>query len=595
MLRTLGRREEALTRYQRARTLKPDLAEAHCGEGSIYAENGQRESALVSLEQALRINPHFVEAHNNRGVVLASMGLYEKALASYQCAINAKPDYAEAYYNRAGLLRERGQLEAALVDYNRAIACKAEYPHAYFNRGLALQELKRPEAALESYDEAIKMLPDLAEAHLGRGAVLIVLGRGADALINLERAIALRPDYAEAYYNRGRVLIDGGMEEEALESYEHAIRLKPDFVAALVNSGFIFGSRLQFAEALERYDRAIALDPNNADAHFNKATLLLLSGDFAGGWIEHEWRWQYTKSSPSIVGGKRLDMPLWLGNESIEGKTILLHDEQGLGDTIQFCRYAKRAAEAGANVILVVRESLLGIMSDLEGVARTLPTGIDLPECDFHCPLMSLPLAFNTTLESIPAEVPYLKCNPQKLVEWREMLGEADRLRVGLVWSGGFRANQPEMWSINQRRNIPLAKFAPLRHPGIEFYSLQKGQPAESELVELMSTNWNGPQLIDFTAGSDMADIAALIQNLDLIISVDTSIAHLAGALGKPVWILIRFDTDWRWLLDGSASPWYPTARLYRQARPGDWDGVIHNVVRDLNQVIADGAPGRGC
>ncbi|MGO9995520.1 MAG: tetratricopeptide repeat protein [Steroidobacteraceae bacterium] len=582
MLRSLGRSEEALTRYQKALTLKPDFAEAHYGVGSIQAEKGQRESALVSFDLALSINAQLPEAHNNRGVILASLGLSEQALMSYQRAINANPGNPEAYFNRATLLQQLGKLDAALTDYNHALARNVSYGPAYFNRGLLLLDLKRPETALQDFDEALKLMPQMAEAHNNRASALIALRRGKDALRNLERAIALKPDYAEAYYNRGRVLIDIGREEEALQSYERAVSLKPDYVEALINSGFILGNRLQISAALERYDRAIELNGNAADAHFNKATLLLLSGDFSAGWVEYEWRWQYRKASESIVGGKRLDMPLWLGEESIQGKTILLHDEQGLGDTIQFCRYARLVAEAGAKVILAVRESLLGIMSGLQGVTRVVSTEITpLPDCDFHCPLMSLPLAFDTTMESIPAQIPYLKCDPEKLAQWREALGESKKLRVGLVWSGGFRANEPEMWSINERRNIPLAKFAPLRHPGIEFYSLQRGEPAESELRDLISANWEGPQIIDLRL-HDMPDTAALIEIFDLVISVDTSMAHLAGALGKEVWILNRFDTDWRWLLDKSDSPWYPTARIYRQDKPGNWDGVIQRVACDL-------------
>jgi tetratricopeptide (TPR) repeat protein len=584
MLRTLGRLEEALERYQKALTLIPDLAEAHYGMGSVQAEKGQRDSALVSLDRALSINAHLPEAHNNRGVILASMGLSEQALMSYQRAINSNPDYAEPYINRAVLLKELGKLEAALADYNRAVACKEGYGPAYFNRGLLLLDLKRPEAALWDFDEALKSMQQVPEAHNNRAVALIRLGRGKDALRNLERAIALKPDYAEAYCSRGRVLIDIGREEEALQSYERAVSLKSDYVEALINSGFILGNRLQISAALERYDRAIALNGNAADAHFNKATLLLLSGDLAAGWVEYEWRWQYREASPSIVGGKQLGMPLWLGKESIQGRTIFLHDEQGLGDTIQFCRYVRLVAEEGAKVILAVREPLLGIMSGLEGVTGIVSTGVtSLPDCDFHCPLASLPLAFNTTMESIPAQIPYLKCDPEKVTQWRETLGESTKLRVGLVWSGGLRANEPEMWSINQRRNIPLAKFAPLRHPGIEFYSLQKGEPAESELRDLTSSNWDGPQIIDFTERlHDMSDTAALTQTLDLVISVDTSTAHLAGALGKEVWILNRFDTDWRWLLDRYDSPWYSTARIYRQDKPGNWDGVIQRVARDL-------------
>ncbi|HVC44095.1 MAG TPA: glycosyltransferase family 9 protein, partial [Candidatus Binataceae bacterium] len=224
---------------------------------------------------------------------------------------------------------------------------------------------------------------------------------------------------------------------------------------------------------------------------------------------------------------------------------------------------------------------------DLEGVAQVAARGHALPEFDYYCPLMSLPLAFKTTLSSIPAQIPYLKADADKARRWQEKLGEKAKLRVGVVWSGGFRPDQPELWPVNNRRNIPLAKLASLRHADVEFYSLQKGQPAASELTDLLAQHWDGPPLIDFTdLLHDFSDTAALIEQLDLVIAVDTSTAHLAGAMGKPVWILSRFDNCWRWLLDRTDSPWYPTARLYRQASPGDWDQVIQRVAADLSHLV---------
>jgi hypothetical protein len=281
--------------------------------------------------------------------------------------------------------------------------------------------------------------------------------------------------------------------------------------------------------------------------------------------------------------------PLWLGKESIAGRTILIHAEQGLGDTVQFCRYAKLLAERGASVILEVQAPLLKLLEGAEGVSRLIASGSEWPpDIDYQCPLMSLPLAFATTLASIPADVPYLSSNPEKVSFWREKLGERQKLRVGLVWSGGFRPEQPELWAVNSRRNIPLSKLAPLVHPEIEFYSLQKGQPAESELAELRAGGWEGPELVDFTGLlTDFSDTAALIECLDLVISVDTSIVHVAGALAKPVWVLNRFDTCWRWLLQRSDSPWYPTLRLFRQERPGDWDGVVERARTELLRLVA--------
>jgi hypothetical protein len=259
-----------------------------------------------------------------------------------------------------------------------------------------------------------------------------------------------------------------------------------------------------------------------------------------------------------------------------------------LGDRIQFCRYAKLVADLGATVIFETESQLKDLLGSLDGVAQVVERGNALPDFDYHCPLLSLPRAFRTTLSSIPAHVPYIKSNVGKVVYWKEQLGERKtKLRVGLVWSGGFRPNRPELWSANNRRNIPLAALAPLKHLDIQFYSLQKGQPAESELTELTAGDWNGPDIIDFTCQlHDFSDTAALIENLDLVIAVDTSTSHLAGALGKPVWILNRRDSCWRWLLGRNDSPWYPTVRLYRQRAPGDWDDVVQRVRIDLMQLI---------
>jgi hypothetical protein len=259
----------------------------------------------------------------------------------------------------------------------------------------------------------------------------------------------------------------------------------------------------------------------------------------------------------------------------------LLFEEQGLGDTIQFCRYVPLVAQRGARVILEVPPQLTRLAASLSGVAQVVETGHPLPAFDLHCPLLSLPLAFKTELATIPAAIPYLKADPDQSKAWQDRLGAKTKSRVGLVWSGGIRSNQPV--SVNQRRNIPLAKFAALKHPGVDFYSLQKGQPGESELTDLKRSQWSGPNILDFTGAlKDFADTAAFIDNLDLVITVDTAAAHLAGALGKPVWILNRFDTDWRWLLDRADSPWYPTAKIYRQDTAGDWDSVLQRVKTDL-------------
>lgn len=504
----------------------------------------------------------------------------------FAAAIEIESDHPAAHCNRATVLAELGRWQEALAGYDRAVALKSDYAVAWSNRGNALKELRRLDEALASYDRAIAINPGLAAAFSNRGTVLKELHRLDESLASYDRALALDPLLAEAHSNRGIVLAALGRGEAALASYDRAVSIKPDHAEALSNRGIALYEMRRMDEALESYDRALALDPDLAQAHFNRSMARLALGDFAGGWLDHEWRWK-------MPGTDRRDFPqpLWRGEEPLAGSTILLHGEQGLGDTLQFCRYAKRVADLGARVVLEVPASLKGLLAGLDGVAQVVARGDALPRFDSHCPLMSLPLAFNTTLATIPADVPYLRARTGSALQWRERLGHGRTPRVGLVWSGGFRADQPETWAVNGRRNIPLSRFAPLAHPGIEFHSLQKGEPAESELARALASHWGGPPLSNHSAHlNDFLDTAALIENLDLVITVDTSMAHLAGAMGKPVWILNRFDACWRWLLNRDDSPWYPTARLYRQEAAGDWDGVIRKVAADLTRFCGPGA-----
>jgi tetratricopeptide (TPR) repeat protein len=446
-----------------------------------------------------------------------------------------------------------------------------------------LNALKRHEEAIASCDRAIALRPDYPEAHNNRGNALNALARHAAAVASYDKAIAFAPKYAEAYNNRGNALYHLGRAEDAAASYELAIAIRPDYAEAYNNRGNALTSLHRCEPALASYDQAIALKSDYADAFFNKSVLLLLMGRMAEGWSLYEWR----KKKTNPIAAR--DTPLWLGDADIAGKTILLAEEQGLGDTIQFCRYAPLVAQRGARVILKVPPQLARLAAGLAGVAQVVETGHPLPAFDFHCPLMSLPLAFRTELATIPAAIPYLKADPVQSKIWKDRLGAKTKLRVGLVWSGGIRPNQPV--SVNQRRNIPLARFAVLTNPDVTFYSLQKGQPGESELAELRASEWNGPEILDFTAAiGNFADTAAFIDNLDLVISVDTAAAHLAGALGKPVWILNRFDTEWRWLLERTDSPWYPTARLFRQEKPGDWDSVLRHVKAELDRLASAAA-----
>jgi len=565
----------------------PNLA-AELERALIFHRRGEIELARHIYERILQLHGPHADVLHLLGVIAAQTRNPQTAVELISRAIALDPGNAAAHFNIGLSFQELKQLDAALTSYDRAIAIDSGFAAAYSNRGLVLRDMNLLDAALASCDRAISIRAEFAEAHFNRGVVLHELREWDAALASYDRAITIRADYPEAHFNRGMVLLEVERVDAALASFDRAIAYRPDYLVAHVNRGNLLMEFGRIDEALVSYDRALAIDSCCVGARLNRAILLLLQGRFEDGWRDYEWRWR--KEHRLAVGAveRTLPQPLWHGKESIAGRAILLHCEQGLGDTIQFCRYAKLVAALGANVILEVQPPLLKLLEGLEGVSHLVAAGSPVPDVDYHCPLLSLPLALGTTLSTLPAHVPYLKCNPEKAVIWKQRLGDKRKFRVGLVWSGGFRPDQPELWSVNKRRNIPLAKLESLNNPDVEFYSLQKGQPAESEFAELETQGWNGPQLIDFTnLVEDFSDTAALIEQLDLVISVDTSTAHLAGAMAKPVWILNRYDSCWRWLLNRADSPWYPTARLFRQQRAGDWDGVVEQVRMELAQLTS--------
>jgi tetratricopeptide (TPR) repeat protein len=561
-LKGLKQFDAALLSYEHAVALQADFAEAHSNRGNLLRELHDLAAALASYDYAIAVRPDHAHSHYNRGVVLAELERWDEALASYDRAIAIKPD-AESYYNRGIVLTELERWDEALVSYDRAIAIKPEYAQAHSNRGMVLQQLEDFVAALASYDRAIALKADLAEAHSNRGNVLRQFNRLDEALASCKQAVALEPDFAEGHSNLGNVLVDLRQFDAAAAHYDRAIALNPDFAAAHSNLGNVFLDLRQFDVAVAHYDRAIALNPNFAAAHFGRSFARLAQGDFAGGWLDYEWR----SRIGSITTRRDLSRPLWLGQHSIAQKTILLHSEQGLGDTLQFCRYVPLVAELGARVVLEVQTPLAGLLASLKGVAQLVTTGMNLPQFDYHCPLMSLPLAFKTRLGTIPAAIPYLSCDASKVADWRSKLGSAKR--IGLAWSGSQKNKN------DRHRSIALAALSEHLPADLQYVSLQKDLRETDE-----RTLASHPQILP--AGANFSDTAALCECLDMVICVDTSIAHLAGGLGKETWILLPFNSDWRWLVDRHDSPWYPTAKLYRQRQMGDWRDVLDQVRVDL-------------
>jgi len=390
------------------------------------------------------------------------------------------------------------------------------------------------------------------------------------------RGQLLQPDLAEVLSNRGITLHELNRYDEALASYDRALVLQPDYATALNNRGINLYDLKRYDEALASYQRALALRPDYAEAHWNEALLRLLTGDYSHGWAKYEWRWKKESMAPVK---RNFPQPVWLGGDAIDGKTILLHSEQGFGDTIQFCRYVPLVAARGAHVILEVERPLQQLMTTLAGATQVIAKGDPLPDFEVHCPLLSLPLAFGTRVETIPSGPPYLRAPAQSLMNWDTRLAPQRRPRIGLAWSGNA-AHQSD-----RQRSISLRTLLPLLDTGATFVSVQKDVNAADAGV----LTERGDILHFGDALGDFSDTAALISNLDLVISVDTSVAHLAGALGKPVWVLLAYAPDWRWLLDRDDSPWYPTARLFRQDASRAWDGVIVRVQQAL-RLFAESA-----
>jgi hypothetical protein len=562
-----GRFAEAKQLYGAVLQSHPDHPKALTNLGSIEFQSGNFEAGLELIRKSIEIDANQPYAFYNVGNELLKLKRYEEALEYCNQAIALKIDFAEAYNNRAVVLEQLDQQNEALTNYDKAITLRPNYAEAHNNRGIILHHLKRLNDALISYDRAIALKPAYAKAHNNRGNLFKDLKQLNEALICYDQAIKLEPDFAEAYYNRGVILTDLDRFDDAIINFDHAISLRAEYADAYCNRGYALQQLNRFEESLHDYNRAIELADDSSLAKWNKAFLMLLLGNFEEGWKLYEWRWDnYQKEFC-----RNFKQPLWLGDQSISGKTLLIHAEQGLGDFIQFCRYAPMAEALGAKVVLEVPASLMGLMKTLKGDFTIVEKHKLLPQFDLQCPVMSLPLAFNTTLQTIPATIPYLSAEEQKRVMWKRRLGDKKNLRVGLAWSGS---------AANIKRSIPLHHLKPLLQLPVEFHSLQKEFNEEDAgvLSKFDCMRLHHDELVDFT------DTAALVGELDLVISIDTSVAHVAGALGKPVWIMLPFAPDFRWLTERKDSPWYPTATLFRQTAIDDWDNVITEVADKLKR-----------
>ena len=485
---------------------------------------------------------------------------------------------ANARLHAAIGLLQQGRLEEAWRPISEVLQAEADNALAYQLRGLILAQVGRMPAAADDFRRAVELNPADPAAHNNLANALRDLGRCAESLQACDRALALAPDFLDAVFSRANALLDLGRPDEALAGYDRVLARQPALAKAHSNKGLALRSLNRADLAVDSFERALALEPGRPEIRANAGCAYLAKGELEKGFALFEARWS-TPVMAAYLASRAFEAPLWRGEAPIEGRTLLLHSEQGYGDIFQFCRYAALAAERGARVVLEVQAPAVALMRTLKGVDLVVEHGQPLPAYDLHCPVMSLPHAFRTTLDTIPGQAPYLFADPAKAAAWRGRLGPRARPRVGLAWSSGVRPDQPELAAANGRRDLPFDKLKAFAGLAVDFVSLQKGAPAEAAFEALDPTAWDGPPIANVAFEiKDWSDTAALIDTLDLVVSVDTATPHLAGAMGRPVWIMNRFDPCWRWLETRTDSPWYPTARLFRQPTPGDWDSVVAKV-----------------
>jgi tetratricopeptide (TPR) repeat protein len=618
-MRAQGKLPEAIACLERALRVNPESAEARLDLAVVLAESRRFDESVAELEQALRILPRSDEIDvalrpslamqldslavqltqerklemaaaccrkavefapeqpsylGNLANVMTQQGKLDEAVACYRHVLKLDDRIAATYVGLGGIAMHRKQFAEAAAHFRRALELNPQLVEFHHYLGTALTEQGLYSEAEASFRRLLESQPNHVEACSNLGVALANQQKLSEAIDWLRRAVQLQPDHAAACNNLGCALAAVDRSVEAIESFRHALAARPDFAEAHSN----LGSSLQFQglpdEALASYDRAIELKPDFAEAHHNRSFIWLSQGDFARGWPEHEWRLKCPDQNLPRIRG-----PRWDGSR-LDGRTILLYAEQGLGDTMQFIRYVALVRRLGGRVLVVVPPALVPLLRQ-SGIENLFSVWTQVPAFDVHAPLLSMPGIFGTTLESIPADVPYLHADPSLVERWRPAVEWFAGFRVGINWQG-----RPT-FRFDRYRSIPLVEFAPLaKVAGVQLISLQKIRGMEQ--IGALNGRFDVAVLAGQAAtGPDaLMDTAATMRNLDLVITSDTATAHLAGALGVPVWVAMPFVPDWRWLFDRDDCPWYPTMRLFRQTRRGDWNGVFERIAAELQSML---------
>jgi tetratricopeptide (TPR) repeat protein len=572
VLQTQGRLDASIAEYRQAVALNPGLAAAHSNLGNGLQAQGNVDEAIVHYEKAVELNPNFPEAWYNLGNAQLAQEKLTEAATSYSRALSINNSLAEAHCNLGNVLQRQEKLDDARLHYEQALKIKPEYSEAHYNFANILSYQGKLQQAVAEYELALRYDPGCAKAHNNLGNVFRSLNNPEEAVLHYRQVPENDPEFTDAYNNLGLALLSLGRHEEAIESIDRTLALKPHMAEAFCNKGAVLHAQNRVADAIDCYKRALELKPGLPKATINLGMIELVLGDFAAGWKNYEHRW-----NDAPMRQRDFTCPQWRG-EPLHGARILLHAEQGLGDTLQFLRYVPLVQAVGGVVILEVQDRLLRLASELPGVAEVVSWGGPLPAFDWHCPLLSLPLAFGTALETIPGRVPYLTVPQGSRAKAQAFPWPEGVLRIGLLWAGNPTFAQDRY----RFRSVSLEVFKPLLEMGgPHWFSLQLGE-AVTELARMPEA---AAKIVDLSPlVEDMADTAAQIAQLDLVITVDTSVSHLAGALGVPVWVLMPYTPDWRWLQERTDTPWYPSMRLFRQPRPGDWGEVIREIGIAIHQ-----------
>jgi tetratricopeptide (TPR) repeat protein len=570
-----GRNAEAIDEITRAIELDRSNATFHNHLGVVHGAAGHALEAEQSFRAALAINPRDAQVHFNLAALLGKQQNTAAAVEHYREALRLRPDFAQAHYNLGNLLQGQDQLAQAADHYRRAVQANPRYLRAWSNLGSLAHRQRQFDEAAACFRRVLDLDAQHVEAQYGLSSVLQSQGRHEELLEHLLRIVELKPDHPENRNNLGCALLALGRLDEAIESFRRAVAARPDFAEAHGNLGSALSVQGSHAEALASFDRAIELRPEFAEARLSRALIWLSQGDLARGWPEYEWRLKFPNQTVP-----HFSQPRWDGSR-LDGRTILLHTEQGLGDTVQFIRYVPLVQRLGARVLVGVPPAIVPLLRQ-SGIENLFSVGAELPRFDVHAPLPSLPGILGTRLDSIPADVPYLRADPSLVERWRPVVERFAGFKVGITWQGS------PTHVFDRFRSIPLAEFAPIaKVTGVSLVSLQRIHGTEQ--IGQLSGRFDVADLADdpSTPAAALMDTAAIISNLDLVMTCDTATAHLAGALGIPVWVALPSTPDWRWLIGRDDSPWYPTMRLFRQSRLGHWQDVFERIAAELQSMLA--------